>query len=68
MYHGIVNVPFWISMDYVIDDVIRSQNQSKFWIALTLLIYKLGHRSKAQNVRNTGGYFSSIVNFRYNFR
>ena len=20
MYHGIVNVPFWISMDYVIDD------------------------------------------------
>ena len=30
MYHGIVNIPFWIRMDYVIDDVISSQNQSTF--------------------------------------
>ena len=30
MYHGIVNIPFWITKDYVIDDVISSQNQAKF--------------------------------------
>ena len=36
MYHGTVNIPFWIRNDYVIDDVIRSQYQSEFRIALTL--------------------------------
>ena len=36
MYHGIVNIPFWIRMDYMIDYVIMSQNQSKFLIAIIL--------------------------------
>ena len=30
MYNDIVNVPLLFRMDYIIDNVIRSQNHSKF--------------------------------------
>ena len=56
MYHDIVNIPSWLGIDYVIDDVIRSQNLSTFSIAIALSISKLEHRSKAQNATNTHGY------------
>ena len=38
--HSIVNMSLWISVERVIDDVIRSQNISKFWIAIILWIFE----------------------------
>ena len=52
----------------VIDDVTRSLNRSNFEIDISPSIFKLEHRSKAQNVGNAHGYLSGIFNFRYNFR
>ena len=30
MYHSIVNMSLWINVEHIIDDVIRSENMSKF--------------------------------------
>ena len=50
-----------------IDDVIRSNNKSKFWTTVTPSIFKLECQSKAQNIRNARGYLVGIFNFRYHF-
>ena len=68
MYHGILHMSIWISMDYVIHDVIRHQSMSKNSIAITMSVFKLQHHSKALNVINIHDYLSSIPNFRYLFR
>ena len=52
----------------VIDDVTRSQSKSNFEIDISPSIFELERRPKAQNVGNAHGYFSGILNFRYNFR
>ena len=52
----------------VIDDVTRSQSRSNFEIDISLSIFRLQRRSKAQNVEHANGYLSGIFNFRYNFR
>ena len=54
-------MPLWISMDYIIDDVIRSKKMSKVSIAIAPSIFTLGHPSKAQNATKTPGYFSDLT-------
>ena len=46
----------------------RSQNGSNFEIDISLSIFELERRSKAQNIGNANGYLSGIFSFRYNFR
>ena len=52
----------------IIDDIKRSQSGSNFEIDMSLSIFELERRSKAQNVGNANGYLSGIFNFRYHFR
>ena len=52
----------------IIDDIKRSQSGSIFKIDMSLSIFELERRSKAQNVENANGYLSGIFNFRYHFR
>ena len=52
----------------VIDDVTRSQRRSNFEIDISLSIFELERRSKAQNIGNAHGYLSGIFNFQYNSR
>ena len=52
----------------VIDDVTGSQNRSDFEIDISPSIFKLGRRSKSQNIGKANGYLSGIFNFRYHFR
>ena len=46
----------------------RSKSRSNFEIAISLLIFELECRSKAQNVENWTGYLVVILNFRLDFR
>ena len=48
----------------VIDDVTRSQSRSNFEIGISLSIFELERRSRAQNIGNANGYPSGIFNFR----
>ena len=68
MYHEIMTTVIKIYIHNVIGDVTRSQSRSNFEINIYPSIFKLEHRSKAQNVGNAHGYLSGISNFRYNFR
>ena len=68
MYHRIVNVCISLVMDYITDDVIRAPNRSKRRTAIALSIFKLEHRSKAQNVTNAHGYRCNMFNFRCHFQ
>ena len=68
MYHAIVDMWIWIIMDYITNDVIRSQNKSKLSTAIALPIFELEHQSKAQNVTNARGYLSGTFKFQYHFR
>ena len=52
----------------VIDDVTRSQSRSNVESDISPSIFKLEHRSQAQNVGNAHGYLPGLFNFRYNFR
>ena len=61
MYPGHVIIPVDNWNYDVIDDVIMSKNISKFWTAVTSLIFKLEDRSKAQNVANWTGYLDNII-------
>ena len=63
----VVQVIFNILID-IIDDVTRSQNRSNFEIAISLSIFELEHRSKAQNVGHAKDYLSGIFNFLYHLR
>ena len=65
MYHWIVNMPLKTIVDCFIDDVIGPQNRSRLWTPIALSIFKLEHRSKAQNVTNTHGYQSRFSIFLY---
>ena len=65
MYPGHVIKPVEILKYDVIDDVIMSINMSKFWTAVTSLIFKLERRSKAQNVGQYTGYLDNILNIRW---
>ena len=47
-------------------DVTRSQ--SNFEIDISLSIFELVRRSKAQNIGNANGYLSGVFNFQYHFR
>ena len=47
------------SIDDITDDVIRSKSSSNFEIIITSSIFKLEHRSKVQNARNSMAYFVS---------
>ena len=49
--------------DYT-DDVIMSWNKSKFWTAVTSLIFELQGRVKARNVGEFNGYLTHIPQFR----
>ena len=68
MYHEIITTITSINIHDLIDDVTRSQNRSNFEIDISLSIFELHRRSKAQNVGNAHGYLSGIFNLRYNFR
>ena len=68
MCHGIVNIPFWIRMDNVTDDVIRSKNRSNFEIVISQAVFKLQHRNKNLNAALIMGHLSVMVDFRYHFR
>ena len=46
----------------------RDMDMSNFEIDMSLSIFELERRSKAQNVGNANGYLSGIFNFRYHFR
>ena len=46
--------------DDVIDDI-KSKSISKFWTTVTLLIFKLECRTKAQNMGNWTGYLDDIL-------
>ena len=48
--------------------VTRSRNRSEFKIAITLSIFKLECRSKAQNVGHAPGFPDKVLNFRWHFR
>ena len=45
-------------------DVTRSQSRAKFESDISLSIFELERRSKAQNVGNDHGYLSGLFNFR----
>ena len=64
MYPGHVIKPVDNWTYGVIDDVIMSTNMSKFWTAVTSLIFELERWSKAQNVGHQNGYLDNIPNFR----
>ena len=68
MYHQIMTIIIWIHIHDVIHDVTESQNRSNFEVDISPSIFELQRWSKAQNVVNAHGYFSSIFFFRYNFR
>ena len=50
MYPGHVIKPVDNCIYDVIDEVIMSTNMSKFWTAVTSLIFKLERRSQSQHV------------------
>ena len=58
----------WTHIHDVIDGGTRSQSRSNFEIDISPSIFELERRSKAQNIGNTHGYLSGVVNFRYNIR
>ena len=58
----------YVSRTHDIDDIKRSQSGSNFEIDMSLPIFELERRSKAQNVGKANGYLSGIFNFRYHFR
>ena len=62
MYELYVTYQVKINDDIINDDVITSENRLKFLDAITLLIFKLTRRSKAQNVGNALDYSDNIPN------
>ena len=52
----------------VIDDVTRSQSRSNFEIDISLSMFEVGRRPKAQNIGNANGYLFGKFNFRYHIR
>ena len=66
MYHGNMNMSL-SNLEYIIDDVIRSQNNPKFSIAIAVNIWATAWLVD-QNVTNTHGYLYSMFNSWYHFR
>ena len=56
MYRGYVNTPADNCGYNIIDDVIMPKNKSKFWTAVTSLVFELDRPSKVQNVGHQAGY------------
>ena len=66
MYHGIVNMPLWISMDYIIDDVIRSKkNVKSFNCNSSVNIYARASIKSSKCHKNSWLFFR--FNSRYHF-
>ena len=64
MFHAIMTS----SMTSPGHQVTRSQSRSNFETDISLSIFELERRPKAQNIGNAHDYLSDIFNFRYHFR
>ena len=65
--HGSVKKPMIYLGHRSNNEVMTLKSRSNFEIAITPLIFKLEHRSMAQNVGNALGYWGNILNFQWHF-
>ena len=65
--HGSLQKPMFYLGHRSNNEVMTLKSRSNFEIAITPFIFKLQHRSMAQNVGNALGYWGNILNFRWHF-